>query len=120
MSTNGQVILHGEDFRHPVVFYQHSDAYNLGRTLADALARGNERWEDGPYLARIIFSEMIKDYVLEETGYGISTNQMNCGRYTWNVYVDKMEIENDGDTWTFPAFVEKFETKQKETVDAEN
>jgi hypothetical protein len=42
--------------------------------VADALKRGQGRWFDGEYLNRIIFSEMIKDEVLSDIGYGIGFN----------------------------------------------
>lgn len=60
--------------RHdPIFLYCHWGGTYLPHTVADALRRGADRWDDYPYLARIIFSEMIKDDVMETTGYGIST-----------------------------------------------
>ena len=56
-----------------VYFYTHWGGYNLPEILKSAMIRGENRWNDEPYLARIIFSEMIKDNILDETGYGIST-----------------------------------------------
>jgi hypothetical protein len=49
----------------------------LEDTLRDALVRGRSRWADPAYLARIIFSEMIKDEVLETTGYGLAPYVMD-------------------------------------------
>ena len=54
-----------------VYLYTHWGRYNLGETVQNALKRGRRRWNDQPYLARIIFSEMIQDDVLEETGFGL-------------------------------------------------
>jgi hypothetical protein len=56
-----------------IYFYTHWRGLELWQTLQDALQRGRGRWKDDPYLSRIIFSEMIKDDVLEERGFGIST-----------------------------------------------
>lgn len=56
-----------------IYFYTHWSGHELPIILQDALSRGQGRWNDEPYLARIIFSEMIKGEVLDETGYGIST-----------------------------------------------
>jgi hypothetical protein len=42
-------------------------------TVKDALERGESRWGDSEYLNRIIFSEMVKDEVMDTTGYGIGT-----------------------------------------------
>jgi hypothetical protein len=52
-------------------FYTHWGGSELENTLRAALIRGRRRWSDSSYLARIIFSEMIRDSVLDETGYGI-------------------------------------------------
>lgn len=56
-----------------ICLYAHWAGADLAVVLQDALRRGKNRWSDSSYLTRIIFSEMIKDDVLEETGYGIST-----------------------------------------------
>lgn len=56
-----------------IYLYSHwSTKEELGITLKEALIRGRSRWSDPQYLNRIIFSEMIKNAVLEETGYGLS------------------------------------------------
>lgn len=61
----------------PVYFYSHWDGGDdrndspLANKVRAALAR-RERWDDESYLARIIFSEIIKDEIESETGYGIA------------------------------------------------
>ena len=55
-----------------IYFYTHWSGYRLPQTVQTALKR-KLRWDDESYLNRIIFSEMIKDSVTDETGYGIST-----------------------------------------------
>lgn len=55
-----------------IFFYTHWSGSELPVILQDALKRGQPRWTDESYLARIIFSEMIKDAVDDVTGYGIS------------------------------------------------
>jgi hypothetical protein len=54
-----------------VYFYTHWGGYCLKDDVINAIKRGADRWEDEEYLARIIFSEMIQNNVLEETGFGI-------------------------------------------------
>lgn len=61
--------MHSEDGR--VFFYTHWDGHKLPVIAQDALRR-RERWDDAPYLSRIVFSHMIKGHLMEETGYGIS------------------------------------------------
>jgi hypothetical protein len=53
-----------------VFLYTHWSGSDLPDTLRRALAR-RQRWDDAPYLARIIFSEMVKGQEAEETGFGI-------------------------------------------------
>lgn len=65
-----------------VVFYTHWDGTELPETLANALKRGTSRWSDPSYLARIIFSEMVKDSVLETTGFGIEPIVSGTTEYT--------------------------------------
>jgi len=56
-------------------YYTYWGASGLPTDVADALHRGKGRWNDSEYLNRIIFSEMIKDSVLSDTGYGIGFHQ---------------------------------------------
>lgn len=55
-------------------FYTHWSGYKLQATVAAALNRGRNRWDDDQYLARIVFCEMIQDDVVGgETGFGLAT-----------------------------------------------
>lgn len=53
-----------------VYLYTHWDGSNLPIVVKRTLQR-EERWDDPPYLARILFQELIGDDK-EATGYGIS------------------------------------------------
>jgi hypothetical protein len=55
-----------------VYLYTHWSGYKLPETVQAALVRGEDRWNDGQYLARIIFCEMVKGDEMNTTGYGIS------------------------------------------------
>lgn len=60
---------------HGVYLYTHWGGSNLPETVRAALARSQGRWQDDPYLARIIFCEMLGDDTSDwrgTTGYGIS------------------------------------------------
>ena len=75
-----------------IYLYSHWDtAEELRDVLRNALIRGKERWNDRSYLNRIIFSEMIKDEVLSETGYGLS-NFIPDGDIVFTVDVDKQKV----------------------------
>lgn len=61
------------DCESTVYLYTHNRGTELPVLLQTALSRGQDRWVDGAYLARIIFSEMTKDYENGLTGFGISS-----------------------------------------------
>jgi len=70
MGDRGQVKITAQG-NPDLYFYTHWGAESLPEVVANALARGRDRWTDDEYLNRIIFSEMIQGDVLGETGYGI-------------------------------------------------
>jgi len=65
------VMDHEGGYSGSVYFYTHWHGAELPRLVQRALGR-RQRWDDPAYLARIIFSEMIRDDVGGETGFGIS------------------------------------------------
>jgi len=73
MGDRGQVKIIGTDNAESpnLYFYTHWGATSLENYVSDALDRGRGRWNDKEYLNRIIFSEMIKDEVLSDIGFGI-------------------------------------------------
>lgn len=56
-----------------VFLYTHWSGSALPGTVQAALKRGERRWNDGQYLARIIFCEMMDGREDELTGYGITS-----------------------------------------------
>ena len=54
-----------------VYLYSHWGGEELPLVLKRALSR-KQRWDDGPYLTRIIFDEMTAGQHGTETGFGIS------------------------------------------------
>lgn len=74
MGDRGNIVVRGP--YGDVWFYTHWYGTDMKYILQRALAR-NQRWDDAAYLARIIFSELIKNDVDGETGYGISTHMLD-------------------------------------------
>ena len=74
MGDRGQVKITAQG-NPDLYFYTHWGAESLPEVVANALARGRDRWTDEEYLNRFIFSEMIQGDVLEETGYGIGFDE---------------------------------------------
>ena len=72
MGDRGNIVIKEPEGGH-IFFYTHDNGSEIADMLQKALIRGRQCWKDGHYLARIIFSEMIKDSVLDTDGFGIST-----------------------------------------------
>jgi hypothetical protein len=107
MGDRGNIVIEQPASDNDLYFYTHWRGSELPIILKSALIRGKNRWNDDPYLARIIFSEMIKDNVMEETGFGISTYE--CDNNHENLIVDvlKQEVIWKDQTWSFSEFIEK-------------
>lgn len=67
----------------PLYLYTHWGGYELPEVLAAAIGK-RWRWDDGAYLTRIIFCEMVQGHEKEETGFGISTYAPD-NEYPWLV-----------------------------------
>ena len=101
MATRSQVKLISSEFTIPIYLYQHYDGYELYKIVNNAISR-KTRWDDPEYLARIIFSEMIKDHIDDTTGYGIGTDQHCDIDYLVEVDIDNQrvtEYHGYGDEW---------------------
>jgi hypothetical protein len=70
MGDRGNVRLIGRDGE--VWFYTHWRGTEIPEALKDALKRGRDRWDDEPYLNRIIFDSLTAGGKNETTGFGIS------------------------------------------------
>jgi hypothetical protein len=93
-----------------VYLYTHWGGQELVKDVKAALVRGKDRWDDDEYLARIIFSEMIKKDILGLTNYGIGTQQHDD---IWRLIEidcdnDKILLKDDGKpvkAGTFEEFI---------------
>lgn len=80
MGDRANVYLPGEvaeGAERGVYLYTHWGGHDLALTVRDALRRcgpksRDDRWRDPPYLARVIFCEMVGDDWKGVTGYGIA------------------------------------------------
>lgn len=90
-------------------FYTHWTGSELPKILARALDRGRDRWSDEQYLARIIFSEMVKDEIEDNTGYGISTyrGDYNYSDLTVNC-ADLSVRDRENNVLMFDEFIEDY------------
>ena len=79
---------------HSIYFYTHWDALNMPQKLQSALIRGKARWNDESYLARIIFSDLIKGEEMDLLGYGIATYEMDQNYPTIAVNLPSNMVDN--------------------------
>lgn len=87
---------------HSVFLYTHWHGSDLPNIIADALnsKQGRNRWTDPTYLARIIFTNMVKaDGIYEdgETGFGISPFESDKNHRTIVIDLDRQTV--DGNTY---------------------
>lgn len=91
-----------------IFLYTHWAGYRVRKILARALDRGRDRWDDIPYLTRIIFSEMLIGTDLEDTaGFGISTEHMEPGNDLW-VNPNAQTVRIGADEIPFEDFIERY------------
>jgi hypothetical protein len=87
-----------------VYLYTHWRGSDLPEILKDALEK-RWRWDDAPYLTRIIFDEMSNGNQGNETGFGISTMLGDGDDRIIKIIVDEQLIKINGRTWTFDEYI---------------
>lgn len=70
MGDRGNIVMEFKN-KDRIYFYSHWGGSELPGVVHHALGR-RLRWDDPPYLARIIFCSLVKGQESGETGYGIS------------------------------------------------
>jgi hypothetical protein len=87
-------------------FYSHWGGCDLPKTLQEGLSLGRPRWDDHPYLSRIIFCRMIRDNVDELTGFGISAERVGDEYDVLAVDMDEKKVIVGDYSWTFSEYCE--------------
>lgn len=96
-----------EEGQPSIFFYTHWAGTELPQTLQDALKRGADRWDDSPYLGRIIFCELVKDAINQDTGYGISPYICDGENRVLEVDSSKQTVTHKDKVWTFKEFIDE-------------
>lgn len=93
MGDRGNIIV--KEGCSEVYLYTHWSGSDLPGIVSKSLRRGKDRWNDGPYLARILFCDMLNgDNGL--TGFGISSVYGDGGTDI-TVDVDKQTVRLNAD-----------------------
>lgn len=93
MGDRGNIAIEEDGKR--IYFYSHWSGSELPEIVRRAIAR-KWRWDDPPYLARIIFCELVKGNEGEETGYGISLGICDNSHPIIVVDMNKQSVTLDG------------------------
>ena len=96
-----------EEGQPSIFFYTHWAGTRLPETLQEALKKGADRWDDPPYLGRIIFCQLVKGASNELTGYGISPYCCDGEDRVLQVDSEKQTVTHKNKVWTFKEFVDE-------------
>lgn len=91
MGDRGNVGIREND--ETVYLYTHWSGSELPETVRAAMNRAKDRWDDAPYLARIVFCEMIKGQESETTGFGIAASLCDNEHDIIVLDVDAQKVE---------------------------
>ena len=94
-----------QDKQSTIYLYSHWDGSDLGNIVKAAMKRGTGRWDDPEYLTRIIFSEMIQNEIMGETGYGIGTEEHGDIEYLIEVDIPKQTVTVGSTSQSFTGFI---------------
>ena len=101
MGDRGQILMKETG----VYLYSHWGGSVLKKIVKASLKR-NQRWNDVEYLTRIIFCEMIKDYVTSETGFGIGNSEHGDNEHDLIIVDTETQTVQIGKTKkTFKGFI---------------
>lgn len=115
MGDRGNVQLHYGKDSQPIYLYTHWHGTDLPIIVADTLnsEQGRSRWDDPSYLARIIFTNMVKSEKHDdgETGFGIAPYRMDYNHP--DIIIDLYNMTVDG--MSYQKYIELWATR---TADA--
>ncbi len=89
MGDRGNIIVKSGD--STVYLYTHWTGSDLPESIKKSLTRATDRWNDGQYLARVLFQDMIGDNT-RTSGFGISST-IGDGGTDITVDVDKQTVD---------------------------
>jgi len=108
MGDRANIVIEPEGEGSSIYLYSHWGGTDLPETLRRALQRGRDRWDDKPYLTRIIFCEMVKDSggdLNTLTGLGIDICECDNEHPLIIVNTDSQMVLIAGQHWSFESYV---------------
>jgi hypothetical protein len=115
MGDRANILVKADDKDNGVYLYSHWSGSRLPKILGAALGR-RLRWNDTPYLTRIIFDQMVGENQGGEIGFGISSFPgdgmsrvliVNCEKNSVKeANMDSPSYPHIHHEWTFDEFLE--------------
>lgn len=92
-----------------VYLYTHWGGSELPIDVAEALRLGKDRWDDPPYLARIIFSHLVGEDWDTNVGYGIDIKPVSDAALPM-VIVDlwRQVVRIGEEEWSFEDYCNQY------------
>ena len=98
-----------QDAKGSVWLYSHWGGDDKSADFAKALSHAEPRWGDTPYAIRMVVSYFIKDNIMEDTGYGLSSWEFGEESYdTLSANFVTNTVSYEQEVFTFDEFVQKF------------
>lgn len=105
---------------NPLYLYSHWHGQELDQVVATALARGRSRWNDSAYLTRIIVSDLLKDFIDDTVGFGISQIPQDHDDYNHMIFINfrvqGLVIRRDSQEYTPEEFIVAFSDIAEEAI----
>lgn len=104
MGDRGNVLVKENSEDPGIYLYTHWSGTELPDIVQGALSRGKGRWGDTPYLTRIIFSDMVREDIDGETGYGIGRYEVSGEHSTIILNDGAQTVTIDDLRWSYSEF----------------
>tara|TARA_B110000259_G_scaffold117593_1_gene133826 strand:+ start:583 stop:906 length:324 start_codon:yes stop_codon:yes gene_type:complete len=98
-----------QDAKGSVWLYSHWGGDDKSADFAKALKHAEPRWGDTPYAIRMVVSNLIKDHIDGDTGFGITSYLAGEESYdALSANFETQTVNYEQEVFTFEEFVQKF------------
>lgn len=107
MGDRRQMVLYENEEKDPFLYvYTHWGGDALEGDVARALLRGSSRWDDEPYLARVLVCQLVANDVDGVTGFGLSGQYLDSDHEEdVHVYLRSAKVRIGDNEWPYAEFI---------------
>jgi hypothetical protein len=103
VGDRGNIVITDSNWNPTIYFYTHWSGSDLPAIVKEALVKGRERWDDTPYLNRVLFQHLLNgDKSL--AGFGIDT-QMGDGGTEVYINHDLQQVRYEDTDLGFAEYI---------------